>query len=53
MNEEILNKLKELQKSIEDYADYLEQYTYHPYDKVQGFSWNLMDIIKEIEDNRR
>lgn len=51
MNTTLLNKLKELQNKIQDYGKYLEDYTYHPYDKVQEFGVELNKIILEIEDN--
>lgn len=45
-----IEKLKQLQKDMEYYSDYLEKQTYHPYDEVQKFSRRLKEIIKEYED---
>lgn len=47
---EIIEKLKNLQVEIHDYAKYLEESTYHPYDKVEQFSYNLNQIIAVIEN---
>lgn len=41
-------QLIELQKEIEEYGKYLEESTYHPYDKVQSFAYKLKKIINEI-----
>ena len=50
MNKEILNKLQELQVEMNTYAKYLEESTYHPYDKVESFASTLKNIINEIEN---
>jgi hypothetical protein len=47
---EIKNKLIELQKEIEDYATYLEESTYHPYERVEKFANELKIIIKDFDD---
>ena len=48
---EIIEKLKSLQVEIRDYANYLEESTYHPYDQVEHFAYELVNLIKEIECN--
>ena len=48
---EIIEKLKSLQVEIHDYANYLEELTYHPYDQVEHFAYELGNLIKEIECN--
>lgn len=48
---EIVEKLKNLQVEIKNYAKYLEQSTYHPYDKVDHFAYELRKLIEEIEYN--
>ena len=50
MNKETLNKLQELQSEIKAYAKYLEESTYHPYDKIEKFASSLQKIINEIEN---
>lgn len=50
MNKEILNKLQELQVEMKAYAKYLEESTYHPFDKVESFASTLKNIISEIEN---
>ena len=50
MNQEILDKLQELQLEMKTYAKYLEAFTYHPYDRVEDFASTLQNIINEIED---
>lgn len=47
---EIKDKLIELQKEIKDYAKYLEDYTYNPYDKVAKFANELKIIIEDFDD---
>lgn len=49
MNEETLNKLQELQSEMKTYAKYLEESTYHPYNKIEEFASTLQNIINEIE----
>ena len=49
--EKILEKLKELQKEIEDYSNYLENMTYHPFSTVDKFANELKLIINEIEED--
>ena len=44
-------KLKSLQVEIHDYANYLEESTYHPYDQVEHFAYELGNLIKELECN--
>ena len=39
------------QKEIEDYAKYLQDSTYHPYDTIEGFAYKLDKIIEE-DDNK-
>jgi len=46
---EIIEKLKNLQVEIHDYAKYLRESTYHPYDKVENFGYELRNLIEEIE----
>lgn len=48
--EEIKKQLIDLQKEMKDYAEYLEKYTYHPYDKIEKYSYMLKDIIKNFDD---
>lgn len=48
--EEILEKLNDLHTEIKDYAKYLEEKTYHPYDNVEKFANELKMIINKIED---
>jgi len=48
---EIIEKLKNLQIEIRDYAEYLEKSTYHPYSKVENFAYELKNLIEEIERN--
>lgn len=48
---EIIEKLKNLQVEIKNYATYLKQSTYHPYNKVDHFSYELRKLIEEIEYN--
>lgn len=45
----IIERLKELQKDMAEYAKYLETETYHPYSQTEGFSKRLDNIIKSIE----
>ena len=47
---EIKNKLIELQKEIKDYAIYLEESTYNPYDRVAKFANELKMIIEDFDD---
>lgn len=49
INEEILKRLKALRQDMTNYAKYLEESTYHPYDKIENFAWDLKHIINEIE----
>ena len=46
---EIIEKLKNLQVEIYDYANYLEESTYHPYDQVEHFAYELGNLIQELE----
>lgn len=46
---EIVEKLKNLQVEIHDYAKYLEESTYNPYDQVDHFAYELGNLIKEID----
>ena len=48
--EKSLNELQELQSEIKAYAKYLEESTYHPYDKIEKFASSLQKIINEIEN---
>lgn len=48
---EIVEKLKNLQVEISNYAKYLEESTYYPYDQVDHFAYELGNLIKEIECN--
>lgn len=50
MNEETLNRLQELQSEMKTYAKYLEESTYHPYDKIEEFASSLQNIIDDIKD---
>lgn len=50
INKETLNKLKELYWEIKAHAKYLEESTYHPYGKIEGFASKLQNIINEIEN---
>lgn len=45
----IKEELRNLQKEMEEYGEYLENETYHPYDKVQQFSRKLKDIVEVID----
>ncbi len=47
---ELIESLSELQKEIKDYSEYLFEHTYHPFDKVEGFSIKLRKIINNLED---
>lgn len=47
---EIIEKLRNLRVEIHDYAKYLKESTYHPYDKVEQFSYDLKQIINMIEN---
>jgi hypothetical protein len=47
---EIIEKLKDLCTEIKDYAKYLENNTYHPYDNVEKFANELKIIINKMED---
>lgn len=47
-----VERLKELQKDIEEYGEYLEKSTYHPYDRVQGFARELRKILEEHENHK-
>ena len=47
MDADLRKKLKDLQKEIEDYAKYLQETTYHPYDTIEGFADKLDRIIEE------
>ena len=49
-NNELIEKLKNLNSEIYDYAKYLEDYTYHPYDKVYDFADKLNLIINSLEN---
>ena len=51
MDADLRKKLKELQKEIENYAKYLQDSTYHPYDTIEGFAYKLDRIIEE-DDNK-
>ena len=48
---EIIEKLKILQVEIHDNVNYHEESTYHPYDQVEHFAYELGNLIKEIECN--
>lgn len=50
IEKKILEKLKTLQEDIENYAEYLEESTYHPYEKVESFASKLKNIINEIKE---
>lgn len=50
INKEILKRLKALRQDMSNYAKYLEESTYHPYDKIENFAWDLKHIINEIEE---
>ena len=51
MDADLRKKLKDLQKEIEEYAKYLQDSTYHPYDTIEGFAYKLDRIIEE-DDNK-
>ena len=40
----------DLRKKLKDYAKYLQDSTYHPYDTIEGFAYKLDRIIEE-DDN--
>jgi hypothetical protein len=44
-----VEKLKALQYDIKEYADYLENNTYNPYEKVKDFARRLRDIITDFD----
>ena len=44
-----IDKLKALQYDIKEYADYLENNTYNPYEKVQEFASRLRTIINDFD----
>lgn len=46
---EIIEKLNILRSEMQEYADYLETYTYAPYETVNKFSNDVKTLIKEIE----
>lgn len=48
--EEIKKQLIEIQQGMHDYAEYLENYTYHPYSKIEIYSRKLKDIIEKFDD---
>lgn len=54
--EEILKKLREAQRELSDYGKYLEESTYHPYERVQSSARRFGELIDELEkkmdDNR-
>lgn len=50
MCEKSLNKLQELQSEMKEYAKYLEESTYYPYDEIENFASILQNIIDEIEN---
>ena len=49
-NIELIEKLKNLNSEIYNYAEYLKDYTYHPYSKVWDFADKLNLIIKNLEN---
>ena len=45
---EIIEKLNNLQVEIQNYANYIRKSTYHPYDKIENFAYELRGLIEEI-----
>ena len=43
-NTELIKNLENLKNDIYNYAEYLKDYTYHPYSKVLNFA-NELDLI--------
>ena len=43
--------LIELQEQMAEYAKYLEECTYHPFNKIREFSNQLLKILIEDENN--
>ena len=48
-SKKLINELKDLQKSMEDYVMYLKDYTYSPYDQIYKFSKTLKQLIENYE----
>lgn len=48
---EIIDRLEKLSNEIKDYAKYLEESTYHPYEQVENFGYELKTIIDKMKDN--
>lgn len=46
-----VERLKALQYDIKEYADYLENNTYNPYEKVKDFARRLRDIITDFDND--
>ena len=46
-----IEKLKALQYDIKEYAEYLENNTYNPYEKVQEFARRLRSIINDFDND--
>ncbi len=45
----LINELKVLQKSMDDYVIYLKDYTYGPYEQIYKFSKTLKQLIENYE----
>lgn len=48
---EIIDRLENLCNEIKDYAKYLEEYTYLPYERVENFGYELQLIINKIKND--
>ena len=50
VTQETIDKLKDLQKSMEKHWRYLERETYHPFLDERAFAESLKSIINEMEE---
>ena len=48
---EIIDRLEKLRNEIKDYAKYLEESTYHPYERVENFGYELQSIINKMKND--
>lgn len=48
---EIIDRLENLRNEIKDYAKYLDEYTYLPYERVKNFGYELQSIINKMNND--
>lgn len=49
VTQEAIDKLKDLQKAMEEHWQYLQNLTYHPFLEERAFAESLKSIINEME----